>query len=170
MHHRKEVERWFLELRVPVIQYLRRLGCQQSLAEDITHEAFLRLHHSLRIGLRVNDVRAWIFRVVRNLWIDSRREHQRFWTTSRDEEDRPDLAAVDSSPHPEQQALDRERSRLMKEEILRLPKLQRECLHLRSQGLRYHEIAAALEISTTAAVDAVRQAVKRLRSRLAEPS
>jgi len=45
---------------------------------------------------------------------------------------------------------------------LRLPELQRVCMQLKAQGLRYHEIAVALDISMTAAVDCVRSAVKRL--------
>jgi RNA polymerase sigma factor (sigma-70 family) len=163
---RKEVEHWFLELRDPILQYLRALGCSQALAEEIAQEAFLRFHRGRRAGLQVNDVRAWVFSVVRNLWIDSRRKDQRFWTTPRQEEDRPDPPHIDSAPDPERQALERERMRLIAEEVLRLPALQRECLYLKSRGFRYREIAQALDIPITAAVDCVRRAVKRLRRRL----
>ena len=85
IHLRREVERWFLELRDPVFRYLRSLGCRHSLAEEIAQETFLRLHRGLRDGLQVNDVRAWVFRVARNLWIDNRREHQRYWTTGQEQ-------------------------------------------------------------------------------------
>jgi DNA-directed RNA polymerase specialized sigma24 family protein len=44
----------------------------------------------------------------------------------------------------------------------RLPDLQRECMQLKAQGLRYHEIASVLGIPMSTAVDAVRQAVKSL--------
>jgi RNA polymerase sigma-70 factor (ECF subfamily) len=152
-------------LRVPIFQYLRTLGCRHSLAEDITQEIFLRLHREMGAGLQVNDVRGWVFRVARNLWIDSRRERQRIWTTRADG-DRPDLTHVDSAPDPEQEAVQRERIQLIKEEVSRLPGLQRACLHLKSQGLPYHEIAVVLDISMSAAVDCVRSAVKRLRRRL----
>jgi RNA polymerase sigma-70 factor (ECF subfamily) len=161
-HHRREVERWFLELRDPVFRYLRSLGCRHSLAEEIAQEAFLRLHRGLREGLQVSDVRAWVFRVARNLWIDSRREHQRYHTAGQDNVDHLDEEHTDSAADPEQQALHQERIRRIAEEVLRLPELQRECMHLKAQGLRYHEIAATLGISMTAAVDSVRRAVKRL--------
>ena len=164
-HLRREVERWFLELRDPVFRYLRTLGCRHSLAEEITQEAFLRLHRALRDGMLVNDVRAWVFRVARNLCIDSRRENQHYWTADAEGGERMDLEHSDSSPDPEQQVLQRERIRLIERDVLRLPELQRECMHLKAQGLRYHEIAAALDISMTAAVDCVRQAVKRLARR-----
>jgi RNA polymerase sigma-70 factor (ECF subfamily) len=159
---RRKVERWFLEMRDPVFRYLRSLGCPHSLAEEITQEAFLRLHRNLGDGLQVSDVRAWVFRVARNLWIDNRREQQRYWTTVQDKGDQSDGAPSDSAADPEQQVLQRERIRRIEEEILRLPELQRECMHLKAQGLRYHEIAVALDISMTAAVDCVRRAVKRL--------
>ena len=110
-------------------------------------------------------MRSWVFRVARNLWIDSRREHQRYWATGNDRADRPQ---TDLAPDPEQQLLRRERIRRIEEEVLRLPKLQRQCMHLKAQGLRYREIAVALDISMTTAVDSVRRAVKTLGKRLSD--
>jgi RNA polymerase sigma-70 factor (ECF subfamily) len=107
-------------------------------------------------------VRAWLFRVARNQWIDSRRERQRYWT---------DLTAEalksgnyrDGRPNPEQELMRGEQTRRISEEVSGLPELQRECLRLRAEGLRYYEIAAALGIATTAAVDHVRHALAKLR-------
>jgi len=161
----QEVERWFLDLRDPVFRYLRTMGCRSSLSEDITQEAFLRLHYALRDGLQVKHVRAWVFRVARNLAVDSQRDHQRHWQTHPKEE-QLDAAHRDSAPNPEQQVLTRERMRLVEAEMRRLPALQRECMHLKAQGMRYHEIAGKLDISASAAVDCVRSAVKRLAARL----
>jgi RNA polymerase sigma-70 factor (ECF subfamily) len=160
--HKKEIERWFLELRDPVFRYLRTLGCRRPLAEEITQESFFRLHSALKSGLRIKDVRAWVFRVARNLSIDNRRERRRFWTTARGEEGRLDLLAFDSAPDPEQQMLQRERVRLIEQQMSRLPKLEQECMRLKAQGLRYRQIAAALDIPMTTAVESVRRAVKRL--------
>ncbi len=144
-----------------MLRYLRAQGCPHSLAEEIAQEAFLRLHRGLGEGLRVTDVRAWLFRVARNLWIDSRREHQRYHE-SQDRKDGPLRPHRDCAPDPERQVLDRERLRLIEEAISRLPKMQRECMRLKFEGMRYHEIAVALSISMTAAVDHVRRGVRRL--------
>jgi len=165
---RKQVERWFLELRSPLFRFLRTLRCRPSVAEEITQETFLRLHRALRDGLQMNDVQAWLFRVARNLYIDSQRGDQRYGAVRHDQKTWQDLAGADSTPDPEQQVLQRERIRLIADRVARLPPLQRECIRLKAQGLRYQEIAAALGIPMTAAVDCVRQAVKRLGRRFGE--
>jgi RNA polymerase sigma-70 factor (ECF subfamily) len=149
-----------------MFRYLRTLECPHAVAEEIMQEAFLRLHGALRHGRRVKDVRAWVFRVARNLWIDHLRDRQRYSTQLQDDgEGSSEAAQSDSGRDPEQRMLQRERIRLIENEVRRLPELQRSCLRLKAQGLPYHEIAAALGISMTAAVDCVRQAVKRIRRR-----
>jgi RNA polymerase sigma-70 factor, ECF subfamily len=158
----KEVERCFVEFRDPVLRYLLTLGCRHSVAEEIAQEVFLRLHQTLKGAIAVNDARAWLFRVARNLWIDNWREHRRYSAPARDEDRQPDWTHRDSAPDPEQQAIAGEHLRLIEEEVRRLPELQRRCMRLRAEGLRYREIAATLGIPLTAAVDSVRRAVKRL--------
>jgi len=147
-------------LRGPVLGYLYALGCPHSQAEEIVQESFLRLHRGWREGLQVADVRAWIYRVARNLWIDARREQQRYSAPT--EPERSDRSYDDPAPGPEQQLLHLERIRRIEKVVSRLPKMERECIRLKAQGLRYHEIASILEISMTAAVDSVRRAVRRL--------
>lgn len=151
-------------MREPVIRYLRSMGCRHFVAEDISQEVFLRLHRAMADGLRVKDVRAWVFRVARNLYIDSRREDHRYSSGSMDGV-LSETAYAPAVSGPEQAMLERERIRTIQREISRLPDLQRECMHLRAEGLRYHEIASVLDIPMTAAVDCVRQALKRLRRR-----
>lgn len=155
-------------MRDPVFRYLRTLGCPHPLAEEIAQEAFLRLHSGFQDGLKIEDVRAWLFRVARNLWIDHEREHRRHRAASQDYVSRSIPASADSRLNPEQQAMQRERLRLVEQDVSRLPKLQRECFRLKAQGLRYQEIALALDISMTTAVDSVRQAVKRIGRRFSD--
>jgi RNA polymerase sigma-70 factor (ECF subfamily) len=109
-----------------------------------------------------------MFRVARNQWIDSRRERQRYWT------DLPADASTsgvyrDWRPDPEQELMRGEQTRRISEEVSLLPELQQECLRLRAQGMRYHEIAAVLGIAMTAAVDHVRHALARLRRTVRAP-
>jgi RNA polymerase sigma-70 factor, ECF subfamily len=46
--------------------------------------------------------------------------------------------------------------------VLNLTALQRECLHLRAEGLRYREIAELMGISMSTVADAVRRATVKL--------
>jgi len=46
--------------------------------------------------------------------------------------------------------------------VLNLTTLQRECLHLRAEGLRYREIAELMKISISTVADAVRRATVKL--------
>jgi DNA-binding CsgD family transcriptional regulator len=46
--------------------------------------------------------------------------------------------------------------------MLRLLILERECMRLKAEGLRYNEIADALGITMTAAVESVRRAIRKL--------
>ncbi|HTP32145.1 MAG TPA: RNA polymerase sigma factor [Candidatus Acidoferrales bacterium] len=160
---RKEVEQWFHELRQPLFRYLRILGCEHWQAEEISQEAFLRLLAARQDGLLIQDVRAWMFRVARNQWIDSRREHQRYWADQPADAGRSGRKHRDWRPDPEQELMRGEQNRRVSKEMSRLPELQRECVRLKAQGLRYREIASALGIPMTAAVDHVRRALARLR-------
>jgi RNA polymerase sigma-70 factor (ECF subfamily) len=63
---------------------------------------------------------------------------------------------------PEKLMLQRERLDRLHIAVLNLTWLQRECLHLRSEGLRYREIAGLLEISPSTVMDAVRRATLKL--------
>ena len=56
-----------------------------------------------------------------------------------------------------------EQVRRISEHVSRLPEMQRKCIRLKAQGLRYNEIATALGISMSAAVDHVRRALTKLR-------
>jgi len=151
-----------------VFRYLRALGCEHSIAEEITQEAFLRLYRTLQTGPRLNDERAWVFRVAKNLYIDCRRENHRFAMACDEGANTQNRTPSGAELDPEQQALQRERMRMIETEVLRLPELQRECMHLRAQGLRYREIAGALDLSLSAAVECIRSAVKKLGSVVSE--
>jgi RNA polymerase sigma-70 factor, ECF subfamily len=159
----RQTERWFLEFRHPLFRYLRTIGCRPSLVEEIAHETFFRLHRTLRDGVQVKDARAWLFRVARNLWIDSRRDRRRFLAPEHEEQ-----WQISPAADPERQAIWRQRIQIVASEAAQLPQLERQCLRLKAEGLRYREIAIALGIPMSTAVECVRRAVKLIRRRLAE--
>jgi RNA polymerase sigma-70 factor (ECF subfamily) len=152
----------FEQLHVPVFRYLLRKTRDSGRAEDITQETFLRLFRHLREDRLLDNPKAWLFTVANNLAVDASRSESHIkdldetaW--KRIEESRSGLQA-----DPEKLMLQRERLDRLHIAVLNLTSLQRECLHLRAEGLRYREIADLLKISPSTVMDAVRRATLKL--------
>jgi RNA polymerase sigma-70 factor, ECF subfamily len=128
-------------LRPPLYAYLWYLGMNMDQAEDVIQDTFLRLV-SCRFDPQDN-LRAWIFRVARNLSMDIHRV-QRRWRR-RDDDGAPSVIRepIDPAPSPEQRILLQERMRRFDQ----LTPKQRQCVLLRAEGFRYREIAITLGVS-----------------------
>jgi RNA polymerase sigma-70 factor (ECF subfamily) len=149
-------------LHVSVFRYLLRKTRDSARAEDITQETFLRLFRHLREDRLLDNPKAWLFTVANNLAVDASRSESHTkdldeTTWKKIEESRSGLQA-----DPEKLMLQRERLDRLHIAVLNLTPLQRECLHLRAEGLRYREIAGLLKISSSTVMDAVRRATLKL--------
>ena len=155
------VELYFEELRRPVYAYVFSICRNPERAEEITQDAFLRLHSSLRSGETISSVRSWVFRVAHNLAINETKR-RRFESPCRmDAEDM--TMRSDTLPNPEQQLLSAERSNLFRRGLETLTEHQRYCLQLRAEGFQAKQIAEILKISRGGVVDTLQRAMKRLR-------
>jgi len=154
------VVRLFDELRDSLFRYLRWLGCTPEEADDTIQETFVRLHAHLTARGSDENLRSWVFRVAGNLVRDERKSWRRKW--SRPLEGTSPGSWTDPSAGPEQTVLAKESSERLEAAIRRLPKGQQKCLALRSEGLRYREIAEVLGIGVTTVADALRRAVNTL--------
>lgn len=143
---------------LPLRRYLKLTGVDESTAQEIVQETFLRLYRHLREDGDRTNLRAWCYRVAQNL---ARNEQgstrQRRWAPL-DEEMLPEMM-----PSAESQLLVREREGRLRSGIARLSVAERECLLLRAQGLKYREIAAVLEISISSAAENVQRALEKLK-------
>jgi RNA polymerase sigma-70 factor (ECF subfamily) len=153
---------YFEQLRLPVFRYLLRKTHNAGSAEDLTQETFLRLCRHLLDNKPLENPKAWLFTVANNLAIDVARSDgnsvdldERNWRLI--EESR---SATQSDP--ESILIQNERLDRLQLAVLNLTPLQRECLHLRADGLRYREIAELLAISVSTVADAVRRATVKL--------
>src|SRR5580692_10787293 len=153
---------YFEELRLPVFRYLVRKTHNAACADELTQETFLRLCRHLLDNKPLENPKAWVFTVANNLAIDvARRDgnavnlNEQNWREI--EESR---SAMESDP--ESLLIQNERLNRLKMAVLNLTQLQRECLHLRADGLRYREIAELLAISVSTVADAVRRATVKL--------
>src|SRR5215471_146482 len=152
----------FQQLQQPVFRYLLRKTRNAGTAEDLTQETFLRLCRHLRAERPLDNPKAWLLTVANNLAIDASRGDR--GATDLDEfawkqiEESTSGAQAD----PEEVVLRRERLNRLPAAVLKLTQLQRDCLHLRAEGLRYCEIAEVMHLSISTVVDAVRRATVKL--------
>jgi len=155
------VEVCFEELRRPVYAYVYSICRSPERAEEITQDAFLRLHSSLQSGETISSVRSWVFRVAHNLAINDAKK-RRFELPCRMDAEHMTMRS-DPLPNPEQQMLRAERSSLFQRGMKTLTEHQRYCLQLRAEGFQAKQIAEILKISRGGVVDTLQRAMKRLR-------
>ena len=153
-----DVERLFTTYHQPLVRYLtRRLG-DRDWAEEVAQETFLR---AMRQEVIVSE-RSWLFAVATNLVRDEarkdarRRKHLELLRAQ---------ARADEAVDPEPTSLERaQEAAIARGALNALTERDREALLMREEGLDYHEIAAALELS----VGSIGTTLARARRRLVE--
>ncbi len=156
---RDRVAKLFEESRHDVYRYLLMLGLHPPRAQEAAQEVFLRLYATLRKGEKLENPRAWVFRVAHNLGLKIRTRQNS--EASFD----PQLAeqVVSRTANPESELIERERMSRFHSAVEGLSEQQRRCLLLRMEGLRYPEIGSALGISASAVGEFLRRAMVRLK-------
>lgn len=144
-------EALYLEYRTPVYTILYRVVGNRETAEDLFHDLFLRLYDSPP-GEDVRNTRAWIFRMARNLAIDSLRTRH------------PAVEPDESLPEKEE---DRELSLDLEDALRSLPEKERELLTLHAVlGLSFNEITKITGRSLPSVWRGYQSAAARLKKRM----
>ena len=163
-----EVVGLFDQLRDPLLRYLLGFnGLVVQDCEEIIQEAFLALFHHLQRGRSRRNLRGWLFRVVHNQGL------KRIQRSHRDSQQRlrsaghTEHTAVDPALNPEDALTQRETQRRLLAVLQALPELDRRCLALRAEGLRYREIAEVLDMSLGAVAKSLERSLARI-ARVAE--
>ena len=125
-----------------------------SEAEDITSETFVRAW-TKRDGIRTETLRAYLFAIARNVYLQRQRKARRLVALE-------DVHA-DPNPGPEEQAGSRLELERVQRFLQRLPERDRAAFVLRVQhDLPYAEIARVLQISLASAKVIVHRVRKKL--------
>lgn len=145
----------YREMSKPVYTVaLRIVRCRET-AEDVTQEIFVRLYDSPP-DASVNNLRAWIFRMARNLAIDSLRKQH----ITQSEDSLAEYAGEDEVRKTDTR-LDVERA------MSHLPQTEREIVSLHIHGeLSFAEVARIMGLSLPATYRTYRRALNRLREEL----
>lgn len=162
----------FEELALPLFDSLynfaRWLAHNQNDAEDLVQEAYLKALRSFSSFQSGTNFRAWIFRILKNTFLNSCSSLDRRLTVAIEpEEDGQDLAV--ESATPETILLTRSRSQLLQRTIAELPIHYRETLLLcEVEEMSYQEISEVLSVPIGTVMSRLARARKALRRSLHE--
>ncbi len=151
-----EVIALFDQMRVRVLRYVITFGLGSADAEEVVQDVFLALHRHLAGGKPRSSLRAWIFQVAHNLSL------RRRLAASRTSEDLDSVQLADPAPSAEDTMVWRQRQERLRAVVDALPAVDRQCLILRSEGLRYREIASVLGISLGGVANSLARSLARL--------
>ena len=151
-----EVAGLFDQYRVPLLRYLYSFGLPMQDGEEVVQEVFLALFQHLRRGKPRTNLQGWVFRVAHNLGL------KRCQARRREDIGESDSARPDPEPNPEQQAATNQRHKHLLAAVQALPELDRRCLYLRAEGLRYREIKDVLGISLGGVALSLERSLERL--------
>jgi RNA polymerase sigma-70 factor, ECF subfamily len=152
----------FEQWRDAVYRYLVAVFGPAAQADEITQEVFLKLYETLQAGQEIVNVRAWVFRVAHNLAVDQLRGRQFIAPLDEDAWEETRRSLRDSAPNPEQRLLQIEKFERLNAAIGRLTMIERQCLHLRANGLRYREVAEIVGLSVTGVAETLYRVIQKL--------
>jgi RNA polymerase sigma-70 factor (ECF subfamily) len=162
---RDDFEALALPLVDPLYNFARWMSGDAEEAKDLVQETFakaLKARGSFREG---SNFRAWMFRILRNTFLNSRTGLARKQTVQEGEDGMAEL--VVTSETPELMLLRRADTELVRQAIAQLPQGFREVLILADlEELRYQEIADALDIPTGTVMSRLSRARNLLRQHL----
>jgi RNA polymerase sigma-70 factor, ECF subfamily len=155
-----------------VYNFLRRHVGDETVAEDLLQEVFLRVVRSAGSFAGESKFTTWLYTIARNVAIDAIRRGSHRRTESLDASasaDQPPREHADPTADVEREATRKETARRLEAAIARLPADLREVLLLRERsGIAFQEIAVIVGCPVNTAKSRMRYALERLREYLTE--
>jgi RNA polymerase sigma-70 factor (ECF subfamily) len=148
---------FFDQFRDPLVRYLSGFGLTFPDCEEVLQEVFLSLFQHLDRGKSSDNIRGWLFRVAHNLALKKRMRTRETFEVQEEAE-----LAIDPSPNPEDQVVNRQTRQRLLAVVDALPEQDRRCLFLRAEGLRYREIAEILDMSLGAVSISLARSLARI--------
>jgi len=144
----------------------RMLGGPRGLADDVLQETWIRAMQHAREWTEQAPLRAWLFRIARNLCLDTLRSRGVTLDTRSEPPAAADTETLPSlSAYPLSDPLFIE---VMERAVLTLSPAQREVVLLRVEGLSFQEISRITQVAANTLKSRMNQARKVLSGLLAE--
>lgn len=141
-----------------IYQFAFQLSLSQTESKDLLQDAFLRLFNELDRKVEIENPRAWLYKVVLNLWrneYNKTKKHQLNNTLFTNQKS--------SNPSPEIDLLKKEKRELVFSCMAQLPIKDSDILFLFHDGLSYAEIAEILDMKTTSVGTTLSRSIKKLK-------
>lgn len=156
--------------RAPLVHFLNRMVQNQAAAEELAQEVFLRVYKARRGYVPDARFTTWLFKIATNLALNAVRDG-RLERKAAVPMEELEPAAVgrlrDPQPSVEQEMIEQERLREIREAVRALPEKQRIAVILHKyHELDYDQIARVLGCSTSALRSLLFRAYETLRQRL----
>jgi len=146
-----------------IYRFSIRFTGDESLAQDIAQEVFLRLYRNARRYVPGTPFKAWLFTIVRNSSIDLARSYtyRKAYSLEEYSREREGTHPHDANPDPEESYLSKESADQVAQAVRSLPEKQRTAVILRYyEGMSAREIAEIMR-STVASVESLLVRAKR---------
>lgn len=146
--------------RDAVYGYLVYMTRDESLAEDLSQEVFLRMFLHLGKFREESSVRTWALSIARNVFLSYAKRKKPVLLEEQDWEGATDI----NSNQPEEQALKKEQAKEVHRCLMCLAEQERTVLLLRDfEELSYEEIAKVMGIKTEAVKSRIYRARQKFR-------
>jgi len=156
-----------------VYRFAYRLCRNYDDAADIAGQVFVRLYQNLHTFRHEASFSSWVFRIVRNTYLDLCVRPACRYNVSLDTDNPADesIAKVrefaDPTPTPEARCIEHETSRILARAVKHLPAYQRQVLRMyHAEGKSYEQIAEATGLSIGTVKSRLNRARNMLRERL----
>ena len=134
-----------LPLKNDLYRMALRITMNAAEAEDVVQETMMKVWNRRDQWEQIESIEAFCLTICRNLSLDKVRRMDNQTQSLDAAYDPKDLGV---SSNPEEQAIQSDRIRLVRQMINQLPEKQRSCMQLRDmEGKSYKDIAAILDIT-----------------------
>ena len=134
-----------LPLKNELFRLALRITLNRAEAEDVVQETMIKVWNRRDRWSEIDSIEAFCLTICRNISLDKMKKAENQNQSIDEGHDAPDLSYTSN---PEEQAMQRDRIRLIRHLIDHLPEKQRSCMQLRDfEGKSYKEIAQVLGIS-----------------------
>jgi RNA polymerase sigma-70 factor (ECF subfamily) len=157
--------------RSPVIHFLYRIVQNQSVAEELAQEVFLRVYRSRANYEPTAKFTTWLFRIASHLalnWIRDRRHERGQESLDQETQDGMVRQVSDRGVSAEHALVRESKFEEIRRAIQGLPEKQKAAVLMHKyEEMEYSQIAAVLECSESAVKSLLFRAYESLRARLA---